>query len=67
MKSTLLRLLAAACLLGVPALSPAAPARIILDVDLAEDVDDAGALAVLHALADRGEAEILGILVSSKN
>jgi hypothetical protein len=45
----------------------AQPPRIILDVDLAEDVDDAGALALLHALADRGEAEILGILVSSKN
>lgn len=45
----------------------AAPVKIILDVDLAEDVDDAGALAVLHALADRGEAEILATVVSSKN
>jgi hypothetical protein len=44
-----------------------APAKILLDVDLAEDVDDAGALATLHALADRGEASILGVLVSSKN
>lgn len=54
---------------GRPSLeaSPAAPVKIILDVDLAEDVDDAGALAVLHALANRGEAEILGILISSKN
>lgn len=43
------------------------PAKIILDVDLAEDVDDAGALATLHALADRGEAVILGVMVSSKN
>lgn len=43
------------------------PVRIILDVDLAEDVDDAGALACLHALADRGEAEILATVVSSKN
>lgn len=46
---------------------PAEPVRIILDVDLCEDVDDAGALAVLHHLADLGEAEILGILVSSRN
>lgn len=45
----------------------AEPVKIILDVDLAEDVDDAGALGVLHALADRGEAEILATLVSSKN
>jgi hypothetical protein len=47
--------------------SDGGPVRIILDVDLAEDVDDAGALAVLHALADRGEAEILGVMVSSRN
>jgi inosine-uridine nucleoside N-ribohydrolase len=44
-----------------------APVKIILDVDLAEDVDDAGALAVLHALADRGEAEILATMVSARN
>jgi hypothetical protein len=43
------------------------PVKIILDVDLAEDVDDAGALATLHALADRGEAEILAVLISSRN
>lgn len=45
----------------------AEPVRIIMDVDMAEDVDDAGAVAVLHALADRGEAQILGFMVSSKN
>ncbi len=56
-------------LAGVPASGAAGlrPAKIILDVDLAEDVDDAGALAVLHGLANRGEAEILGVLVSSRN
>ncbi len=32
---------------------------IIFDTDLGYDADDAGALAVLHALADEGEAEIL--------
>ncbi len=53
---------------AAPGAPPASgPVRIILDVDLAEDVDDAGAVAVLHALANRGEAEILGMLVSSKN
>lgn len=41
------------------------PARIILDTDMAEDVDDAGALALLHALADRGEAEILAVMHST--
>jgi hypothetical protein len=39
----------------------AKPRHIILDTDLNEDCDDAGALAVLHALADEGKAEILGI------
>ena len=42
----------------------AEPVKIIMDVDMAEDVDDAGAVAVLHALADRGEAEILCFMVS---
>ena len=32
---------------------------IILDTDYGFDVDDVGALAVLHALADNGEADIL--------
>lgn len=44
---------------------PAAPVRILFDTDLQTDCDDAGALAVLHALADAGEAEILGLVVSS--
>lgn len=43
------------------------PVPIILDTDMESDVDDVGALAMLHALADRGEAEILGVLVSAKN
>ncbi len=43
---------------------PGEPARVILDTDFASDVDDAGALAVLHALADAGEAEILAVMVA---
>ncbi|HTU25526.1 MAG TPA: nucleoside hydrolase [Pirellulales bacterium] len=38
-----------------------APVQVILDTDLSSDVDDVGAVAVLHALADAGQAEILGI------
>src|SRR5262245_1529021 len=56
----------AACLLGRPLLAQA-PVRVVVDTDLAADVDDVGALAVLHALADRGEAEILAAMVSSRN
>ncbi len=38
---------------------------IIFDTDMSHDVDDVGALAVLHALADKGECEILGIGIST--
>ncbi|MGB2807170.1 MAG: nucleoside hydrolase [Sedimentisphaerales bacterium] len=38
---------------------------IIFDTDLDSDVDDVGALAVLHALANNEEAKILGIIVTS--
>ncbi len=44
----------------------AAPVRIIFDTDMCGDCDDAGALAVLHALADRGEAEIIAITTNRK-
>lgn len=43
-----------------------AQVRIIYDTDMDTDCDDAGALAILHALADRGEAEILATVVSSR-
>lgn len=46
---------------------PSRPAQIILDTDIATDCDDAGALAVLHALASAGEAEILAVLVNNKD
>lgn len=45
--------------------SPQAACPVIFDTDMDSDVDDVGALAVLHALADRGEAEILGVVVTS--
>lgn len=37
------------------------PVPIFFDSDIGPDVDDAGAAAILHALADRGEAKILGM------
>lgn len=39
---------------------------VVLDTDMATDCDDAGALAVLHALARRGEAEILATVVNNR-
>jgi inosine-uridine nucleoside N-ribohydrolase len=41
-----------------------APVDLIYDTDMALDVDDVGALALLHALADRGEARLLAIGIS---
>ena len=44
--------------------APKTPA-VIFDTDIGSDCDDAGALAVLHALADAGELRILGVIFSS--
>jgi inosine-uridine nucleoside N-ribohydrolase len=38
--------------------------KIIFDTDMTGDCDDCGALALLHALADTGEVEILGCIAS---
>ena len=35
--------------------------KIIYETDMCLDVDDAGALAILHAMANNGEAEILAV------
>ena len=42
------------------------PLAIIFDTDMDTDCDDAGALAMLHALADQGKVKILATVVSSK-
>jgi inosine-uridine nucleoside N-ribohydrolase len=59
--------LALLCLLPRPSLAAGPPVKVIFDTDMAGDVDDVGALAVLHALADHGEAEILAVGISSRN
>jgi hypothetical protein len=41
----------------------AAPVKVIFDTDTETDCDDAGAMAVLHSLADRGECEILATVI----
>lgn len=67
---------AAAGALVVPAATSAAaaaarsaakrpPPSIILDTDIAGDCDDVGTVAMLNALADLGEARILGIVVNT--
>jgi inosine-uridine nucleoside N-ribohydrolase len=42
------------------------PVAIIFDSDMGPDYDDVGALAALHAMADKGEATILGTMASTK-
>ncbi|SEK17938.1 Inosine-uridine nucleoside N-ribohydrolase [Parapedobacter koreensis] len=39
--------------------------KIIFDTDMGPDYDDVGAIAVLHALADSGECEILATVASA--
>jgi len=46
--------------------SPKAVESVILDTDMGPDIDDAAALAVLHKLADYGEAEILAVVACNE-
>ncbi len=41
------------------------PVKILFDSDMGSDCDDAGALALLHTLADEGKAEIVACVYSS--
>jgi inosine-uridine nucleoside N-ribohydrolase len=43
---------------------PPAPVKLIYDTDLGNDVDDALALGVIHALQDRGECELLAVTIT---
>ena len=67
MKHHLVLLLAVLLLAPRPSLAAAPPVKVIFDTDMAGDVDDVGALAILHAMADLGEAEILAVGISSRN
>ena len=44
-----------------------APVRLIFDTDIGNDVDDTLALAVIHALQNRGECELLWITITKDN
>jgi hypothetical protein len=55
------------CFPLLPGYVLAQPTKIIFDTDMESDVDDVGALAMLHGLADAGDAEILATMVSSLN
>jgi inosine-uridine nucleoside N-ribohydrolase len=40
---------------------------VIFDTDMGNDIDDALALAMLHALSDRGECELIGVTLTNAN
>jgi inosine-uridine nucleoside N-ribohydrolase len=44
----------------------AKPANIIFDSDMGPDYDDVGAITILHNYADKGEANILATIASTK-
>jgi len=54
-------------LLALPALLTAGPVRLIFDTDVGNDIDDALALAMVHAFQSRGEARLLAVTVTKDN
>jgi len=65
MKKFLLPLLGLA--LGLAVTAQAEPLRVIFDTDVGNDVDDALALAMLHAFQSRGECQLLAVTVTKDN
>lgn len=61
------RLLALFMLLAAMCAAHAQPVPIIFDTDMGNDVDDALALAVLHAFESRGEAKLLAVTLTKDN
>ncbi|MCL4855217.1 MAG: nucleoside hydrolase, partial [Bryobacteraceae bacterium] len=51
----------------MPTPAAAAPVRLIFDTDMGNDVDDAMALSMIHALQNRGECELLAVTVTKDN
>ncbi|MEZ5403308.1 MAG: nucleoside hydrolase [Bryobacteraceae bacterium] len=49
------------------AVASAAPVPLIFDTDMGNDIDDALALAVIHALESRGEAKLLAVTLTKDN
>ena len=47
--------------------SDSEPVKLIFDTDMGNDVDDALALAIIHAMVDRGKCEFLGLTLTKSN
>ena len=63
----LLKPAAFGCIIVCAWCAAAAPVKIIFDSDSIEDYDDIGALAILHALEDAGECEILATVSCTRS
>jgi inosine-uridine nucleoside N-ribohydrolase len=46
---------------------PREPVRLVFDTDMGNDVDDAMALSMIHALQSRGECNLLAVTVTKDN
>jgi inosine-uridine nucleoside N-ribohydrolase len=60
----MLRILILACVMAQVCV---AAHPVIFDTDMGNDVDDALALGMLHALTDRGECELIGVTLTNAN
>lgn len=49
------------------AVSASAQVRLIFDTDIGNDIDDALALAIIHAFENRGEAKLVAVTVTKDN
>jgi inosine-uridine nucleoside N-ribohydrolase len=52
---------------SVRAANPVKPVPLILDTDMGNDIDDALALAMVHAFENRGQARLLAVTVTKDN
>ena len=55
------------CMLADSGVAGSQPVPLIFDTDMGNDVDDAMALAIIHALESRGECKLLGVTLTKDN
>lgn len=60
-------LLAGVPVTGAAELSAAEPVRLVFDTDMGNDVDDAMALSMIHALESRGQCKLLAATLTKDN
>lgn len=63
----MIRIFSLLLLFSISTFAAAAPPRIIFDTDIGNDIDDALALAMLHAMESRGEAKLIGVTITKDN